>query len=199
MATRLHIFQREQRAEVVLPQVKLVLTIVLAFFATAQASPLCPPGTGLARNDATGGGKCEAGGVGDLTTVVPTIAAAIVAPTPQPTFAYTPPTPQPTYAYTAPTPQPTYAAPAAPTPMSATYDPASLAANTARCDTLTVTGAVTSRPILPMPQTTPAPGCVMSAPPRVSAANTVVICWRNAFSATTACDTTSSPWLFTQP
>lgn len=117
-----------------------------------------------------------------------------IVPTPVPTLA--PPTPQPTFAYTAPTPLPT----ATPPPLlSAVYDPASLAAGQPRCDTVTVNGVVAGRPVVPMPQTTPASGCVMSVPPQVTGANTVRICWRNVIAATTACDTASSTWIFTQP
>lgn len=103
-----------------------------------------------------------------------------------------------------PTPIPTawptqYVPPATPTPMSAVYDPASLAANSLRCDTVTVTGAIAGNPIVPMPQTTPPAGCVMSIPPVAIGANQVRVCWRNVIASTTACDVPSSTWLFRQP
>jgi hypothetical protein len=134
-------------------------------------------------------------------TAVPTLAP----PTPQPTFDYVrptpppspvptlaPPTPQPTFAYVAPTPQPT------PARFTAVYAPASLAANTSRCDNVTVTGIVTSRAVSANPGVSNATGCVIAGV-WASSANVVTVCWRNAFAATTACQTSSSTWTFTQP
>lgn len=121
--------------------------------------------------------------LGDAAGSVPGVA------TPVPTLA--PPTPQPTYAYTAPTPVPTSA------PMSAVYDPATLAANASRCDTVAVTGIVTTRPVVASPGTDVAVGCVIASV-RPSGTNQVAVCWRNAFAATTQCNTASSTWLFTQ-
>jgi hypothetical protein len=83
--------------------------------------------------------------------------------------------------------------------FTAVYDPASLAAATARCDDVTVTGitttggAVTANP----GAVDPAAQCVV-ATMRASASNTVRICWRNTLDAVTACDTASSTWTFTQ-
>lgn len=130
--------------------------------------------------------------------------ASFVSPTPQPTFAYVAPTPQP--AAVAPTPQPTFAylvptpapAPTRVPALTAVYDPASLAANTTRSDTIAVTGIVTGRAVVASPGVAPATGCVIAAV-RASATDQVTVTWRNAFASTTACDTASSTWAFVQP
>jgi hypothetical protein len=140
-----------------------------------------------------------------------------IPPTPQPTFSYTAPTPiaVPTQVPTpiVPTPVPTIwptAAPTAvptlapptpqPTPnrLSAVYDPASLAAAATRCDTVAVTGIASGVAVIANPGVNPAVGCLIQSV-RASATNTVSVCWRNAFAATTACDTASSTWAFVQP
>lgn len=113
-------------------------------------------------------------------------------PTPLPTLV--PPTPQPTFAYIAPTP--IAGVPAI--TLSTTYNPASLAAATSRCDAVTVTGIVTTKAVVANPGVAPAAGCVIASV-RPSALNTVEVCWRNTFAATTACDTASSTWMFVQP
>lgn len=84
--------------------------------------------------------------------------------------------------------------------FTATYDPASLAANTSRCDDVTVTGIATTGGAVTanIGAVDPAAGCVVSTV-RASATNTVRICWRNAIDAVTACDTASSTWTFSQP
>lgn len=86
-----------------------------------------------------------------------------------------------------------------PRTFTATYDPASLAANTSRCDDVTVTGITTTGGAVTanIGAVDPAAGCVV-ATVRASASNTVRVCWRNAIDATTACDTASSTWSFTQ-
>jgi hypothetical protein len=84
--------------------------------------------------------------------------------------------------------------------FTATYDPASLAALTSRCDDVTVTGITTTggAVMANIGAVDPAAGCVVASV-RVNGANTVRVCWRNAIDATTACDTASSTWVFTQP
>lgn len=82
---------------------------------------------------------------------------------------------------------------------TAVYDPASLAAGSARCDDVTVTGVVAGRAVIAnIGAVDPAAQCAMTSV-RASATNTVRICWRNALDAVTACDTASSTWAFTQP
>ena len=82
---------------------------------------------------------------------------------------------------------------------TATYDPASLAAASARCDDITVSGITTSggAVVWNIGAVDPAAQCTVSSV-RASAANTVRICWRNALDAVTACDTASSTWTFSQ-
>jgi hypothetical protein len=83
--------------------------------------------------------------------------------------------------------------------FTATYDPASLAAGTARCDAVTVTGITTTggAVVANIGAVDPATGCVMSAV-RVTADDTVEICWRNAIDAVTSCNVDSSTWKFSQ-
>lgn len=86
-----------------------------------------------------------------------------------------------------------------PKTFTATYDPASLAAQNARCDNVTVTGITTTGGAVTanIGATDPATWCVMTSV-RASATNTVRICWMNANGVATACDTASSTWTFTQ-
>lgn len=87
-----------------------------------------------------------------------------------------------------------------PKTFTTTYDPASLAAQTARCDNVTVTGVTTTGGAVTanIGNVDPAAGCVMSSV-RASAADTVRVCWMNAIDTVTACDTASSTWTFSQP
>lgn len=81
---------------------------------------------------------------------------------------------------------------------TATYDPASLAAGAARCDNVTVAGVrLSAGPVTANAGGDPATGCVVAAV-RVTADDTVRVCWRNALDALTACDTASSAWTFAQ-
>jgi hypothetical protein len=83
--------------------------------------------------------------------------------------------------------------------FTTTYDPASLTANTSRCDDVTVTGITTTGGAVSanIGAVDPAAGCVVASV-RVNGANTVRVCWRNAIDATTACDTATSTWTFSQ-
>lgn len=86
-----------------------------------------------------------------------------------------------------------------PKSFTTTYDPASLAAQTARCDAVTVTGITTGGGAVTanIGAVNPATGCAMASV-RASAADTVTVCWMNTIDAVTACDTASSTWKFTQ-
>lgn len=82
--------------------------------------------------------------------------------------------------------------------FTATYDPASLAAQTGRTDTVTVTGIkLAGGAVAASPGVDAATGCVLGSV-RASADDTVKITWFNAITAVTACDTASSTWTFTQ-
>lgn len=82
---------------------------------------------------------------------------------------------------------------------TATYDPASLAAGTSRCDDVTVTGIQTGKTVIANIGTVDvAAGCAVTSV-RVGSANTVRVCWRNAIDTITACDTATSTWSFSQP
>lgn len=81
--------------------------------------------------------------------------------------------------------------------FTATYDPASLAAQTSRVDTVTVTGVTTSGGSVSVNLGTDvAAGCVM-ANVYASAADTIKINWFNA-NTVAACDTASSTIVVTQ-
>ncbi len=85
-----------------------------------------------------------------------------------------------------------------PKTFTATYDPASLAAATTRCDTVTFTGiATTGGAVAVNPGANFSTSCVIAAV-RASATNTVTICLRNTVDAVTACDEGSSTWTATQ-
>lgn len=82
--------------------------------------------------------------------------------------------------------------------FTATYDPASLAAQTGRTDTVTVTGIKLAGGAVSMSLgVDPAVGCVLGGV-RASADDTVKVTWFNAITAVTACDTASSTASFTQ-
>lgn len=82
--------------------------------------------------------------------------------------------------------------------FTATYDPGTLAAQTGRTDTVTVTGIkLAGGAVSASPGVDAATGCVLGSV-RASADDTVKITWFNAITAVTACDTASSTWTFTQ-
>lgn len=86
-----------------------------------------------------------------------------------------------------------------PKTFTATYDPASLAANTTRTDTITVTGITTSGgAVTANPGSDFTTSCVIASV-RASAADTVKVTLRNTVDAVTACDEPSSTWTFSQP
>ncbi len=81
---------------------------------------------------------------------------------------------------------------------TATYDPASLAANTSRCDDVAVTGITVGGGAVDVnPGVDPNGSCVIAAV-RHPTVDQVRVCWRNTIDAVTACDTTTSTWQFTQ-
>lgn len=82
--------------------------------------------------------------------------------------------------------------------FTATYDPGTLAAQTGRTDTITVTGIKLAGGAVSMSLgVDPAAGCVLGGV-RASADDTVKVTWFNAITAVTACDTASSTASFTQ-
>jgi hypothetical protein len=189
----------------------ILILFLLSDLSFADTDYLCPDGR-FPRLDATKHLMCS-------NTTGPTPVPTLPPPTPQPTFAYVaptpqiiptsvptpfvptpaptlvPPTPQPTFNYVAPTPAPT---PTRAPALTAVYNPASIAANTTLNDAVTVTGIVTGRPVIANPGVNLATGCIIAGV-WASATNTITIQWRNAFAATTACDTASSTWTFVQP
>lgn len=83
----------------------------------------------------------------------------------------------------------------------ASYNPASLAAASSRCDSVTVTGVTAAGGVVsfePGAVTPFANGCVVTST-RATADNTVEICWGNTIDAVTACDVGDSTWTFSQP
>lgn len=85
-----------------------------------------------------------------------------------------------------------------PRTFTATYNPASLAANTTRTDSVTVNGITTTGgAVTANPGSDFTTSCVIASV-RASATNTVAVTLRNTVDAVTACDEPSSTWTFTQ-